>query len=104
MTLRQFRDILLAADPGAKHYESSQQPNYTIWTEIGDSASYADDRRGDGDRAWKIHVDRFTKVEYDPVVDAIRAALVAADISFEYLVDYEPETKYIHHIFDCVVI
>lgn len=101
MTLQEFRDILLTADPAASHYSSTQKPNYTMWAEYGDSALTADSKISES--VWKIQVDRFTKLEYDPVVESIRAALDRDDIAFEYLCDFEPDTGYIHHIFDCEV-
>ncbi len=101
MTLQGFRDILLTADSQASHYESKKRPNYTVWSEYGDDGLSADSIRQES--AWKIQVDRYTKLEYDPVVDAIRAALDRDDISYEYSCDFEQDTGYIHHIFDCEV-
>ncbi len=103
MTLPEFRDILLTADPLASHYFSTQTPNYTVWTEFGDSAIMADGQRQEADKAWRIQVDRYTKIEFDPIEDAIREALNTAGIPYEYQCDPDPETKYIHHIFDCDV-
>ena len=43
-----------------------------------------------------------TKTEDDTTAAAIFTALEARDdISFDYLVDHEDDTGYIHHIFDC---
>lgn len=101
MTLKEFRDILLTADPKASHYKSVQAPNYTVWAEYGANDLIADSLRED--RAWRIQVDRFTKIEYDQMVNAIEAALNRDDISAKYLIDFEPDTGYIHHIWDCEV-
>lgn len=101
MTLQEFRDILLTADSGALHYKSMKNTNYTVWAEYGEKSLNADNRRED--KAWKIQVDRFTKIEYDPIADLIGAALDRDDISFSYLCDYEKDTGYIHHIWDCEV-
>lgn len=103
MTLQEFRDLLLTADPAAAHYKSpGKKTNYTIWREYGAGAMAADDAHQE--TSWRIQVDRFTKAEYDPVADAIRAALNGhPDISFAYEIDYEHDTGYIHHIFDCEV-
>lgn len=101
MTLAEFRDILLAADPQALHYKSMQNTNYTRWQEYG-----AGHLSGDSlyiDRKWRIQVDRFTKIEYDPVVDLITSVLDRDDISFGYLCDFEPDTGYVHHVWDCEV-
>lgn len=102
MTLQEFRDLLLTADPQAVHYKSMKNVNYTRWQEFRDKALIADSVRKE--KVWKIQVDRFTKDEYDPVVDLINSALDRDDISYEYLVDFEPETSYIHHIWDCEVV
>ena len=101
MTLQAFRDLLLSADPNAVHYKSMDNINYTRWQEYGANRQTADD--AEVDRAYKIQADRYTKVEYDPIADAITTTLNAACIAFVYLVDFEPETGYIHHIWDCEV-
>ena len=101
MTLHDFRDILLTADPNASHYESSKKENYTVWAEYGAKGLMADNRLQEG--VWRIQVDRFTKIEYDPMITAINSALDRDDITFEYQVDYEEDTGYIHHIWDCSV-
>ena len=103
MTLEQFRAVLLAADAAATHYSSDSAGNYTVWAEYGDKALVSDDSRDELDKVWKIQVDRYTKTPYDTAVDSIRAAFNAEDISFTYLCDYDQETGYIHHIFDCEV-
>lgn len=99
--LKEFRDLLLTADPEASHYKSTQQENYTVWDEYGENKLTADDAKAE--MAIKIQIDRFTKIEYDPVVDAIRDMLDRECIAYEYLSDNEPDSKYIHHIFDCEV-
>jgi hypothetical protein len=102
MTLAEFAQILQSADPSATRYFSAQQGNYTVWQEYG-----ADHLPGDNkylDRKWRIQVDRFTKIPDDPVVDAITAVLDREDIAFSYQVDFEMDTKYIHHIWDCEVV
>ncbi len=104
MTLEQFRDVLLAADSSATHYTSNSAGNYTVWAEYGDKALFCDDSRDEQSKVWKIQVDRYTKTPYDSVVDSIRAALTVEDISYTYLCDFEQETGYIHHIFDCEVV
>lgn len=102
MTLADFAAILHTADPTATRYFSAQTGNYTVWQEYG-----ADHLPGDNqyqDRKWKIQVDRFTKVADDPVADAITTALDREDIAYSYQVDFELDTKYIHHIWDCEVV
>lgn len=102
MTLAEFRDILLTADPAATHYKAAASGDYTRWQEFGESVVYADGARTT--IYSNIQVDRFTKTEFDPIVTAIRSALDAAGIPYEYQVDYEDDTGYIHHIFDCTAI
>lgn len=108
MTLQQFRDILLEADPQAAHYVSTQLPNYTVWSEYGDRVIGGDASRNEADKVLKIQVDRYTTIEFDPVAEAIRTALDGAGIAFDYLVDPEKDENgkllYIHHIFDCEAI
>ena len=47
-------------------------------------------------------MDRFTKIEDEETALALKALLEAQDdIAVDYLVDYERDTGYIHHIYDC---
>ena len=101
MTLTEFKNLLLTADPLSSHYESNGKTNYTVWSEYGANRLTADNT--EVGRTWEIQVDRFTKIEFDPIADAIAATLNNAEIAFTYLLDYEPDTKYIHHIWDCEV-
>jgi hypothetical protein len=102
MTLLEFRDLLLTIGVSVYHYSAHQdQGNYIVWAEYGDKAMTADNRREE--RALCVQVDLFTKIEFDPTVDEINSALNRDDISFEYLCDYEQDTGYIHHIWDCEV-
>jgi len=101
MTLNEFKAVLLTADPKAQHYNHGTSGNYTVWREYADKPLYADGQREVVYQ--QIQVDRFTKTEYDPVVESIKTALDGADIPFLHLTDYENDTGYIHHIFDCTV-
>lgn len=102
MTLIEFRDILLTADPGITRYDGAGTENYSVWYETGTRALTADDH--DAERVWLVQVDRFTKIEDDPVVAAIQAALQESDVSNAYSSDFEVDTRYIHHIWSCEVI
>jgi hypothetical protein len=102
MTLLEFRDLLLMADPDASHYESIKKGNYTVWKEYGTNSLQADDKTSE--KAWKLQIDRLTKIEYDPVADAITAMLENQGIAYEYVPDFEPDTGYMHHIWTCEVI
>ena len=100
MTVRGIQTLVVSADQYAKHYESSDKgDNYTRWQEYEYIGQPADDEYGDG---WKFQIDRFTKVEYDPVADEIKRVLkTTPGVAFSYMVDYEQDSGYIHHIFDC---
>jgi hypothetical protein len=96
MRLDDFMQLLLTADPEATHYFSDRSENYTIWAEYGENTLNGDGRRAE--TAVRIQIDRFTKIEDDPVVQAITDMLDKNDIAYEYLVDTEQDTKLIHHI------
>lgn len=111
--LDKVKAIVLEGDPDAKHYFQTARGNYTTWHEYmrmpdtTDDVHYGEDEE-DGDEArggWRFQIDRFTKLEFDPVVDKIEAALTDHDnVSYSYQVDYEQDTGYIHHIFSCEAI
>ena len=103
MTLYEIRSLIISADPDAQHYYSSQTTRaYTRWAEYSMLPYTADDVHQEG---WQFQVDRFATVEFDPVADAIRAALDADPrVSYHYEIAYEGnpgESGMIHHIFDC---
>lgn len=103
MILEAFQALLLSADPEATRYEGSRDGNYTVWRQYGSGPLSADNHRAE--KAMKIQVDRFTKIEDDPIADAIMQTLDHQDhIAFDYLQDYEVDTGYIHHIWDCEVV
>lgn len=102
MTLNQIKALVISVDPNAGRYDSAYTGTeaYTRWREIhplpikGENAHNVE--------AWSFQIDRFAKSENDAIAEAFRAALDAQPgIAFEYQVDYEPDTGYIHHIFDC---
>lgn len=102
MTLEQIKTLVISVDPAAAHYESAHRGTdaYTVWFEVQRTGMFADNHRPD--KSWRFQIDRFTKTENDPVAEALEAALDAAPgVIYDYLVDYEPDTGYIHHIFDC---
>lgn len=102
MTLQEFETVIKAADPSATHYAGTGKSNYTRWREYGESSLHGGNMRQE--RVLRIQVDRFTKLESDPVVAAIDAALERDDIAIrDHLIDFEPDTGYIHHIWDCEV-
>ena len=100
MTLAEIKALVLSADPNAEHYDSARKGSaYTVWREYGDLPMMADGEHQGGVR---FQIDRYTKTENDATAAAIKAALEASyRVAYSYLVDYEPETRYIHHIYDC---
>lgn len=101
MTLDEVRTFVIGIDPKAGHYHSADEGKnaYTRWQE-GALLPYMGDGKHLG--ALRFQIDRFTKAENDTIADAFEAALEAADdIAFDHLTDYERDSGYIHHIFDC---
>ena len=101
MTVAEIKELLVSVDPGVQRYEHDHEGEdaYTVWCELGRIGEYGD---GEEEGTIRFQVDRFTKEEDDATAAALLAALEAEDdIAVDYLVDYERETGYIHHIFDC---
>lgn len=100
MTVDDIKTLVIAVDPNAAHYDSAERSAaYTVWRELQTLDTMADDAHQGG---WSFQIDRYTKTENDTTAAALFAALEADPrVSFTYLVDYEPDTRYIHHIFDC---
>ena len=100
MTVRDIKALVLSAAPEANHYESARKDDsYTVWQEYRQLDFSADDEHAE---AWAFEVDHFTKVEFDPIPDAIRMALAKhPGVTFKYDVIVENETGYVRHLFDC---
>ena len=101
MTVRDIEALVKAIDPAARHYASTDdhEDAYTIWYELRMLPFMGDGKHMGG---IAFHIDRFTRFEADAMASAIYAGLEARDdVAFEYLVDYESDTGYIHHIFSC---
>ena len=100
MTCTEIKTFLVSVDPTIERYESSKKGDaYTVWYELGMPNIFSD---GQHENIQRFQIDRFTKEEDDTTAAAIFTALEARDdISFDYLVDHEDDTGYIHHIFDC---
>ena len=101
MTLADIQALVVSVDPAAGHYESASQDKtgYTVWYEYRRLDLTRDDEHSE---AWAFQIDRFTKIENDPIAAALFEALEADDrVAVEHLVDYEKDTRWIHHIFDC---
>ena len=75
MTLADIRELVLAADPDACAYESdSTGEDYTTWQPLWPMNLLVDNRYADG---WHFVIDRFTRMQDDPITANIRAMLLA---------------------------
>lgn len=100
MKVRDIQALVVSADPEAKHYTNPHDgTNYTVWMEYQRIGISSDDESGGG---WRFQVDRWTKTEYDPVAEAIEQTLKNdPGVAFTYMVNYEQDSGYIRHMFDC---
>ena len=100
MIIDHIKSLLASADPAVSRYDSAEKGEaYTTWRETGDLPDTAGNRHMGG---VAFQVDRFTKIEDDATAEAIKQALENDDrIAYEHIVYYEPDTGYIHHVFDC---
>ena len=101
MTADEIKSLLVTVDPEVQRYEHDHEgaDAYTVWSEFGRLNLYGD---GEEEGSIRFQVDRFTKEEGDEIAAALLAALDGRDdIAVDYQVDYERDTGYIHHIFDC---
>ena len=100
MTREEIRQLLITVDPDIRHHRSEHlEPDYTYWDETHIMPFTADNRHAPD---WAFVVHRYTKTEDDELAAQIFAALDADDrIALSYDVDHDPETGYIHHIYDC---
>ena len=100
MTRAEIADLIVTVDPDARHrFSMSEDEAYTYWEETRRLPICSDDRH---EEAWAFVVHRFTKSDYDPVPGALFDALDGDDrVTVKWLQDFEPDTRYIHHIFDC---
>ncbi len=102
MTLQEFKALLLTIDPAAKHFQGPGSGDYTVWSEYDATYMVADDNIVAITNY--IQVDRFTRHEYDPMVEAITQGLDVYEVVLrDRRTIYEPDTGYIHHIWDVEV-
>jgi hypothetical protein len=103
VTVDEIQAFVVSVDPHAGHYCSDHRTGeaYTVWREIRLITLEGDDACAE--EAWVFQIDRFTKSEQDEIAAALLAALMASTgIAFRYFVTPpEPDTGYIHHIYDC---
>lgn len=103
MTVQEFKALLLTIDPNAKHFYWSGGGNYTVWAEYSESYLIRDDKIASKDH--NIQVDRYTKLEYDPMVDLLTAGFDIPEIVIRpRRIIYETNGGYVHHIWDLVLI
>lgn len=100
MTLSDIRTLVVSVDPVARHYFSTEtDSDYTYWEETQRLPFVADDAHDEG---WRFYVHRFTKDEFDPIARLLFETMDADPrVAVTYRTDYEPNTGYIHHIFEC---
>ena len=100
MTLTDIRDLVLSADPAACAYESdSAEESYTTWQPLWPMNQFVDNRYADG---WHFVIDRFTRMQDDPITASIRAVLDdAPGVAYAMEIDYEQETGFLHISFTC---
>lgn len=103
MTLTEIRDLLVAVDPKIKHYFSMEETErYSYWEETRRLSFTADNRHPSSEEGWHFYVHLFTKTQGDPMAASFYDAL---DEDFRttviWTVDYDTESGYIHHIFEC---
>ena len=102
MTIEEVRSLLISVDPDVQRYDHDQAGKgdaYTVWREIRPVGFYADGKEAG---SLRFQVDRFTKEEdEETAAEILRALSERDDITVDYLVDYERDTGYIHHIYDC---
>lgn len=100
MTLADIRGLVLAADPDACAYESdSTGEDYTTWQPLWPMNLLVDNRYADG---WHFVIDRFTRMQDDPITANIRAVLDdAPGVAYAMEIDYEQDTGFLHISFTC---
>lgn len=107
--LRAFGAALDSVKPGyVRHYK--RPPNldgFIVWAEDTQDIPAAGDN-SPCEMQMHVAIDYYTKVEYDPVVDALLGFLMAGNVYINSAVYsavmYEDETGLIHHAFDCWVV
>lgn len=91
-----------AVTDAVSHSQRLQSDRYIVWQEDG-----ADDLLGDGTHAEKAVTgtsDLYTKIEFDPWVDALEASFDQAGIAWSLVeVEYEEESGFYHWSWDWTV-
>ena len=100
MKLTDIATLIGGVDAQARHYFSmSTADAYTYWEETQQLPLVSDDKHDEG---WRFYVHRFTKDEADTVAAALYAALdTDPRVTVIHTTDYETDSGYLHHIFQC---
>ncbi len=100
MTLRDIGKLVHSVDSKARHYFSmATDQDYTYWEEQARLPFMADNAH---DEAWSFYVHRFTRSETDSVARSLFTTLDADPrTTVIHRADYEQDSGYIHHIFEC---
>lgn len=102
MTKAEIKALLATIDPDIRHYECALDgTDFTVWMEYERIVFYADD--GSAEWGWRFEVDRYTKDEDDEIAEKLEQLLDAAEnvTVRPRRVQYNQQTGYIRHIFDC---
>lgn len=106
MKIEDFVGIVLKIDADASRYQRLRKPSdkaYTVWSDYGTGTLYANGVPAA--KTKKIQVDYFTLIEDDPkALEYYQAFSRNDEITVEHSTDFETDTRYIHHIFDCEVV
>lgn len=102
MTLSDIATLLVTADADMKHYFSmhgSEEP-YSYWEETSTLPHTCED--GHTNIGWRFYVHRYTKTEGDSVAAAIFDTLDNDPrTTVRWVIDFDGESGFIHHIFEC---
>lgn len=102
MTKEQIKDLIRNVDPAARHYfADGGGQGCTVWMET--ERTGLDANNGAAEKGWRFSVMRYTKDEEDDMPQRIEDALesdVRVSVS-SYRVDYDVNTGYIVHSFEC---
>ena len=104
MTLTEIKAMLVSADANIKHYFSmhGSEESYSYWEETQQIGPVCDDQHDVADQAWRFYVHRFTRTEGDSVAAAIFEALDQDPrTTVIWRTDFDRDSGYIHHIFEC---
>ena len=94
--------MLATLDSGIRHYFSAGTGDaYTYWEETQRLNLPVDDDHQSSE-GWRFYVHRFTKEAGDATAASIYNALDGSPgIAVIWTIDFENDTGYIHHIFEC---